>query len=116
MLEALGFWAAPLLLIPGKGLLTISTAAQYNQLLASVAQFGATPASSKKLPLLRRALVALYLGIVFDAFGGLMGGLLYRWSDMGLTVVVVTGCIGVVCLLAAALLLIAEISVAPATK
>ncbi len=75
MIDTLGFWAAPLLLIPGKALLTISTSAQYNQLLVLVTQFGETRVSVRRLVLTRRALVALYLGIGFDAAGGLMAGL-----------------------------------------
>ncbi len=107
---------APLLLIPGKGLLTISTSAQYNQLLALMAQFGETPASNKRLLLTRRALLALYAGISFDAAAGLFGGLFELWTDLGPIAVVVASCIGVACLLVAASFLIAEISVPPAPQ
>ncbi len=114
MIDLLGVWVAPLLLIPGKGLLTISTAAQFNQALALSGAGTETPEQSRRLLMLRRALISLYLGIGVDALAALGGGLLHASPALAFGTIVIGSCLGVGCLLAAIVFLILEIYPGPA--
>jgi len=110
MNEILGAWVAPILLIPGLALLTISTANRYNQVLTSIATFGEGAISKRKQKLLARALVSLFMGIAINGVAGLAGGALSVWYPyISNGVIVVLSCVGVIALLAATWFLIWEL-------
>jgi len=111
-MDTLGLWVAPFLLMPAKGLLAISASAQYNQQLVLHSSANSA-ASDRRLGLLRWALTCLYLGIVADASGALIGGLLTLLQSTAVHFMVVATCIGVCFLLAAALFLVAEMRIDP---
>ncbi len=102
-MESLGIWVAPLLLLPGMGLLTISVGARVNH-LESVD----TPEARRHAVTLRRAQQCLYYGIIIDAVASLIGGLLLSWPQTGRTIVITMSCLGVAMLVAATAFLIAE--------
>jgi len=109
-METLGLWAAPFLLIPAKGLLAISAAAQYSQELAAFTAASASQREpSQRLTFLRRALMCLYLGVVADALGALLGSLSMLLPGAAVHLMVIATCVGVCFLLAASLLLVMQL-------
>jgi hypothetical protein len=82
-----GLWAAPLLLIPGVGLLILSTAARFSQLHQELHRqlTEGKPAAlhhlCKRAHLLHRALFSFYLSITILAISSLLGTLVLRWSE-----------------------------------
>ncbi len=110
MEDTLGFWVAPLLMIPGMALLVISTANRYSQLLLHLVTNPSDSVLRRQLPLLRGALIALYLGIAVDAMAGLLGGLLIFDVVLARRLVIVLSCLGVACLVAASVALIVDAS------
>ncbi len=110
MEQTLGFWVAPLLMIPGMALLVISTANRYSQLLLHLATNPSDAGLRHQLPLLRCALIALYSGIAVDAVAGLLGGLLTFDVVLAVRIVVVLSCLGVACLIVASVSLIVDAS------
>jgi hypothetical protein len=73
MEQSLGFWVAPLLLIPGMALLMLSTSARCSQLLLHVATKPEHSRLQRQLPLLRHSLIARYAGIAVNAIAALLG-------------------------------------------
>lgn len=115
--QVLGTWVAPLLMIPGMALLTISTGNRYGQLLLFIEQrkvieqqkAESTVGLQRQLSLLKRALIALYAGIGVDAVAGLLGGLLSGWPTVASTAIVGLSCLGVALLVAAISFLISDV-------
>ena len=106
----LGVWVAPILLIPGLALLTISTGNRLNQALNAIAMFGGSPESERTQRLLAKALIWLYTGIAVNALAGIVGGALSVWlPSQALILIVALACAGVITLLVAAGLLIVEL-------
>ncbi|NNG04257.1 MAG: DUF2721 domain-containing protein [Inquilinus sp.] len=107
----------PVILIPGVGLLIMSTTARFGQLEAEVGKVaGRTDPASRQLvaALMRRAgkfrlaLMALYSSAAILASASLIGGVLMLVSDAGTVAVQVLTCIAVLCLFAALITLLIE--------
>ncbi len=83
-MESTGLWAAPLLLIPGVGLLVLSTSARFGQLhqelhrQLSEGHPGAVKHLCRRARLLHSALVSLYVSIAVLAISSLLGTLANR--------------------------------------
>jgi hypothetical protein len=110
MEQSLGLWVTPLLLIPGMALLAISTSGRYTQLLLYVATNPKQSGLKRQLPLLRYALIAIYTGIAFDAAAALLGHLFASDADLSRLLLLVLSCIGVICLIFAAVCLVIDTS------
>jgi hypothetical protein len=86
-MESTGLWAAPLLLIPGVGLLVLSTSARFGQLHEELhRQRGeghslAVKHLCRRARLLHSALVSFYVSIAVLAFSSLLGTLANRWFE-----------------------------------
>ena len=86
-MEGTGLWAAPLLLIPGVGLLVLSTSARFGQLHQELIRqqieghSHAVKHLCRRAHLLHRALVSFYLSIAVLAFSSLLGSLANRWFE-----------------------------------
>lgn len=107
--QVIGPWVAPLLIIPGMALLTISTGNRYGQLQLYLLTNPGNDGLETQLNLLRRALGALYAGIALDAAaafaGGLLSGLLIEAPDAAHIMIVIATCLGISLLCYAATLL-----------
>jgi hypothetical protein len=84
-METAGIWAAPLLLIPGVGLLILSTSARFGQLHQELhrqrdeGHSHAVEHLCRRARLLHSALVSLYVSVAVLAFSSLLGTLANRW-------------------------------------
>ena len=84
-MENTGLWAAPLLLIPGVGLLVLSTSARFGQLhqemlrQKSEGRSRAVTHLCRRARLLHSALVSFYVSIAVLASSSLLGTLANRW-------------------------------------
>ncbi len=82
-----GLWVAPLLLIPGVGLLVLSTAARFGQLHEELhgqqkeRHSRAIQYLSRRAHLLHSALVSFHVSIAVLSFSSLLGTLLNRWFE-----------------------------------
>ena len=113
-MESTGLWAAPLLLIPGVGLLVLSTAARFGQLHEELNRHQGERRSRavkhlcQRARLLHSALVSFYVSIAVLAIASLLGTLVDRlfetlkWIPETITV------LGVVVISYAAIQLIRE--------
>ncbi len=85
MMESTGLWAAPLLLIPGVGLLLLSTSVRFGQLHQELLrQIGehhshAVRHLCQRARLIHSAMVSLYVSIAVLGFSSLLGTLANRW-------------------------------------
>ena len=86
-MESTALWAAPLLLIPGVGLLVLSTSARFGQLLQELhrqrdkGHSDAVKHLCRRARLLHSALVSFYVSIAVLAFSSLLGTLANRWFE-----------------------------------
>ena len=86
-MESTGLWAAPLLLIPGVGLLVLSTSARFGQLHQELHRqrdkrhSHAVKHLCRRARLLHSALVSFYVSIAVLAFSSLLGTLANRWFE-----------------------------------
>jgi len=121
LMSQLGTWVTPLLLLPGVALLVMSTSIRYNRLHDEIHQLdeghahGTEDAATTHLAcLLRRgryfrdALIALYVAVACFALGALTGGVLALWPHHALWAILGLSGLGVVAVLAAAVLLVRE--------
>ncbi len=110
-MDELAVWTAPLVLLPGKALLTISTANRYSQLLLFLeARDAREPHFRRRLAWLSAALIALYAGVAIDAVATLINGLL-SYVRVPSMLPLFMSCAGVGALLAASACLTAELFV-----
>ena len=85
MMESTGLWAAPLLLIPGVGLLLLSTSVRFGQLHQELLRqlrekhSRAVRHLRQRARLIHSAMVSLYVSIAVLAFSSLLGTLAARW-------------------------------------
>ena len=85
MMESTGLWAAPLLLIPGVGLLLISTSSRFGQLhqelLRQIREQNSEAVRHlcQRARLIHSAMVSLYVSIAVLACSSLLGTLANRW-------------------------------------
>ncbi len=86
-MESTGLWAAPLLLIPGVGLLVLSTSARFGQLhqellrQQSERRSRAVTHLRQRARLLHSALVSFYVSVAMLALSSLLGTLANRWFE-----------------------------------
>ena len=88
-MDNIEFWLTPLLILPGVGLLIMSTSARYAQihtevhhLLHEPGERGAALAKQlyRRSKLFRNALVSLYLSVSLFVMAGLIGGFVALWG------------------------------------
>lgn len=111
-------WIMPLLLLPGVGLLLLSTSARFGQLHAEVHQLFEDAALGnltvvqdllQRARLFRYALTSLYTSSAFFAVGGILGAVLdILWPDAASAVVLAMAAAGTISLLVASVLLVRE--------
>ena len=86
-MESTGLWAAPLLMIPGVGLLVLSTSARFGQLHQELIRHQREGRSRavkhlcQRAHLLHSALVCFYASIAVLALASLFGTLANRWFE-----------------------------------
>lgn len=109
------FWATPLLLLPGVGLLIMSTQARYGRLHDEVHRLIDHHAEAHLVRqlllrgrLFRNALVALYSACAVFALGALLGGLAEQVTTMAELVAYPLTMVGTVLLIAASVMLVQE--------
>ena len=107
-----GIWAAPLLLIPGVGLLVLSTSARFGQLHEEFrrrrGEGGAVRHLCKRAHLIHTALVCFYASIAVLALSSLLGTIANRWLESMVWLPQVMTFAGVALILYAAIQLIRE--------
>jgi len=111
-------WIMPLLLLPGVGLLLLSTSARYGQLHAEVHQLFEDAELGRMMTihhllsrarLFRYSLTSLYASSAFFAVGGIAGAVLaILWPGLAHAVVLGAAAAGTICLLIASVLLVRE--------
>ncbi len=106
--QGLGLWVAPLAFIPGMAILAISTTARYSQLLLFIVNNPERFRLRKQLPLLRYALVSIYVGIAFNAAAAIAGHFFIFGDELSRTLAISLTCLGAMALLSAATCLIMD--------
>ena len=113
-MESTGLWAGPLLLIPGVGLLVLSTAARFGELHhelhrhQSEGRSRAVKHLCRRARLLHGALLSLYVSIAVLALSSLLGTLADRWFESSKWIPEATTFLGVAAVSYAAIQLIRE--------
>ena len=107
MLDRLGDWTTPLLVVPIFALLTISTANRINGERTLMAHLG-NWRESRRLRELRRAMTLLYAGIISNAAGGLIGEVFYLYPAVASPVKLSMTAFAVILLIVASTLLFFE--------
>ena len=110
-MESLGLWIQPALLLPGVGLLLMSTTARFGQLEGMVmAERDPQPLQrlSKCAQELRMATVSLYVSVCVLALGSLVGGLTVSQPGLSNTVVTISVFVAVGLVVFASFMLILE--------
>ena len=113
-MESTGLWATPLLLIPGVGLLVLSTSARFGQLHQELSRQQSTGHSRavkhlcQRARLLHLALVSQYVSIAVLALSSLLGTIANRWIQTVVWIPQTMTFLGVVFILYAAIQLIRE--------
>ncbi|MEM9460879.1 MAG: DUF2721 domain-containing protein [Myxococcota bacterium] len=115
-MEGTNFWLTPLALLPGVGLLVMSTAARFGQLHAELhhhLEHGDAPGPGvehllRRATRFRNALVSLYLSVAALAVASLAGGIAALWSLSVTVPVVVLTAVAVLAVAYAAYELIQE--------
>ncbi len=116
-MEDAGLWITPLALLPGVGLLVMSTAIRFGQLHEEIHRhLAAEPGEHHDPPqhlldraaMFRNSLVALYASIAILAVAGLVGGMATLWMESAAIPVLTLTAVAVACLAYAAITLIRE--------
>ena len=113
-MEGTGVWAAPLLLIPGVGLLVLSTAARFGQLHEEFrlrqgeGNIVAVKHLCQRARLLHSALVSFYVCIAVLALSSLLGSIASRWFEALVWIPQAITFLGVIFILYSAIQLIRE--------
>ena len=120
-MESISIWLSPLLLMPGAGLMIMSTSARFAQLHNEMHHLlDHVQIHNSKLMvtadellcrsiLFRNALVSLYVSVAFLASGGLLGAITsYFFMDVSLYVIISLTGAGIACLILASFFLIKE--------
>jgi len=113
MMEMMGFWLTPLLLLPGVALLLMSTSIRYGQLHDELhrmhdGEVAGIDELIRRAGLFRNALVSLYLSAGLLALGSLAGGLAGFWMASLNWIVQAITCVGVFCIIFGAFELVRE--------
>ena len=116
-MDIVGVWLSPLLLLPGAGLLIMSTSQRFNRLHDEIHHLmkedsGKSADTANHLmqraKYFRNALVFLYLSIAIFAVAGLLGGITSGLGDISSYITIALTIIGIFCLAAASIILIKE--------
>lgn len=116
MMQELGSWIIPLTFIPAVGLIIMSTSARFSALSVELnkllAQQDANPQVIKKQikrsRLFNNALVSLYVAVASFSMGALLGGLSEQLPDISHWALMISVCMGVLCLVFSSIQLIIE--------
>ncbi len=120
-MESIGIWLSPLLLLPGAAMLILSTSFRLNRLHDEVHhQTEQQHSPSKEIidhllmraRYFRNALVLLYTSISIFAVAGIIGGLTSGWDEVSKVLTLGLTIFGIICITAAAIILIKESSLA----
>ena len=120
-MDIVGVWLSPLLLLPGAGLLIMSTSQRFNRLHDEIHHLmeedsgksaGIANHLMQRAKYFRNALVFLYLSIAIFAVAGLLGGITSGLGDISIYITIALTIIGIFCLAAASIILIKESSLA----
>ena len=120
-MESIGIWLSPLLLLPGAAMLILSTSFRLNRLHDEVHhQTEQQHSPSKEIidhllmraRYFRNALVLLYTSISIFAVAGIIGGLTSGWDELSTVLTLGLTICGIICITAAAIILIKESSLA----
>ena len=112
----IGTWLQPLIMMPGIGLLIMSTSLRSGQLDAQLQSLSAADGGQEDLlrhlilrsARFRQALISLYASIGLLALGVLVGGLTIGWPTVSLWAVQAILCVAILCIFYAAFVLIRE--------
>ena len=116
-MDIVGVWLSPLLLLPGAGLLIMSTSQRFNSLHDEIHHLmeegsgksaGTANHLMQRAKYFRNALVFLYLSIAIFAVAGLLGGITSGLGDISSYITIALTIIGIFCLAAASIILIKE--------
>ena len=116
-MDIVGVWLSPLLLLPGAGLLIMSTSQRFNRLHDEIHHLmeedsgksaGTANHLMQRAKYFRNALVFLYLSIAIFAVAGLLGGITSGLGDISRYITIALTIIGIFCLAAASIILIKE--------
>ncbi len=117
MLQNIGIWATPLLLLPGVALLIMSTSIRYGQIHSEFhqAEHHSEALSAlnvqrllRRANLFRNALVSLYASFGLFSLASLIGGLANAWMQSAEALVMTLSCAGIAGLVFAAATLVRE--------
>ena len=120
-MDIVGVWLSPLLLLPGAGLLIMSTSQRFNRLHDEIHHLmeedsgksaGTAHHLMQRAKYFRNALVFLYLSIAIFAVAGLLGGITSGLGDVSIYITIALTIFGIFCLAAASIILIKESSLA----
>lgn len=110
-------WLTPLILLPGVGLLIISTANRFSQIQIEFhrlldhpdhAEKAVTRGLKERCVYFQRALAGLYTSVALFSLGSLLGGVINLWRPNSLWVVGGLTIVGIGCIVYAALQLVKE--------
>jgi len=117
MAENMSLWLTPLLIMPGVGLLVISTSARYGQIHLEIQRLTSLGSGSPivenahlvmRARLFRDALVALYTCASVLVLGSLLGGLTHSWTDLSRWIIITLTGLGILSFFWATVQLIRE--------
>ena len=120
-MDIVGVWLSPLLLLPGAGLLIMSTSQRFNRLHDEIHHLmeedsgksaGTANHLMQRAKYFRNALVFLYLSIAIFAVAGLLGGITSGLGDVSKYITIALTIFGIFCLAAASIILIKKSSLA----
>lgn len=116
-MEFIGIWLSPLLLLPGAGLLIMSTSQRFSRLHDEVHHILKERGSNtgeivthllQRAAYFRNALVLLYSSVSIFASAGLLGGITSGWDELSTFLTIGLTIIGILCVSASSILLIME--------
>ena len=116
-MEFIGIWLSPLLLLPGAGLLIMSTSQRFNRIHDEIHHILKERESNtekimshllRRARYFRNALVLLYSSVSIFAAAGLLGGVTSGWDEVSAFVTIGLTIIGILCVTASSILLIME--------
>jgi len=116
-MDIVGVWLSPLLLLPGAGLLIMSTSQRFNRLHDEIHHLIGQESNKshktvkhlmKRAHYFRNALVLLYSSIAIFAIAGLLGGITSGLGDVSFYITVGLTILGILFLAAASIILIKE--------
>ena len=116
-MEFIGIWLSPLLLLPGAGLLIMSTSQRFNRVHDEVHHILEERKSNtnrimihllQRAAYFRNALVLLYLSVSIFAAAGLLGGITSGWDEVSAILTIGLTIIGILCITSASIILIVE--------